>query len=172
MRTTNGMGPDQVLDLNELLIRPIRAEDKRALKRGFARLSERSRYRRFLAPHWQLMPDELRYLTEVDHRDHEALVAIDPRINEGVGVARYVRSEQHPDTAELAVAVVDAWQRHGVGGRLAAALATRAREEGIGYFSCLLLSDNELMRSLADDLGDVRVVGDEAGTLELIIELV
>ena len=114
MSTTNGMGPDQVLDLNELLIRPIRADDKQALKRGFARLSERSRYRRFLAPHWKLMPDVLRYLTEVDHRDHEALVAIDPRINEGVGVARHVRSKQHPDTAELAVAVVDGWQRHGV----------------------------------------------------------
>ena len=56
MSTTNGMGPDQVLDLNELLIRPIRADDKQALKRGFARLSERSRYRRFLAPHWQLCP--------------------------------------------------------------------------------------------------------------------
>ena len=59
-----------------------------------------------------------------------------------------------------------------MGGRVAAALATRAREEGIAHFSCLLLSDNELMRSLADDLGDVRVVGHEAGTLELIIDLV
>jgi len=78
MGTTNGMGPDQTLDLNELLIRPIRADDTHALKRGFARMSERSRYRRFLSPHWQLMPDELRYLTEVDHRDLEALVAIDP----------------------------------------------------------------------------------------------
>jgi GNAT superfamily N-acetyltransferase len=127
--------------------------------------------RRFLAPHWQLMPNELRYLTEVDHRDHEALVAIDPRANEGVGVARYVRFKQHPDTAEFAVAVVDDWQCHGVGGRLAAALATRAVEEGIAHFICLLFSDNELMRSLADDLGDVRVVSEEQGTLELIIDL-
>ena len=172
MSTTNGIGSPDALDLNELLIRPIRADDKQALQGGFARLSERSRYQRFLSPHWQLMPHELRYLTEVDHRDHEALIAIDPRTNEAVGVARYVRFKQHPDTAELAVTVVDDWQCHGVGGRLAAALATRAMQEGIVHFSCLLLKANELMRSLADDLGDVRVVDEENGTLELIIDLV
>ena len=72
---------------------------------------------------------------------------------------------KHPDTTELAVAVVDDWQRHGVGGRIAAALATRAREEGIAHRTCSLLSDDELMRSLADDLGDLRVAGEEDGTL-------
>jgi RimJ/RimL family protein N-acetyltransferase len=172
MSTTDGMDPTHALDLSELLIRPIRADDKQALRQGFARLSERSRYQRFLAPHWQLMPHELRYLTEVDHCDHEALIAIDPRTNEAVGVARYVRFRHHPDTAELAVTVVDDWQCHGVGGRLAAALATRAMEEGIAHFSCLLLSKNELMRSLAYELGDVRIVDEENGILELIIDLV
>jgi RimJ/RimL family protein N-acetyltransferase len=172
MSTADGISPSPVPDANQLLIRPIRPDDKQALLHHFAQLSERSRYLRFLAPHWQLMPNELRYLTEIDHHDHEALVAIDPRTNEGVvGVARYVRFKQHPDTAEFAVAVVDDWQCRGVGGRLAAALAKRAREEGIAHFRCLLFTDNDLMRSLAYDLGDVRVVSDEEGTLELSIDL-
>jgi hypothetical protein len=49
----------------------------------------------------------LRYLTEVDHRDHEAIVALDDASGEGVGVVRYVRSGT-PDGAEVAVTVTDA----------------------------------------------------------------
>jgi hypothetical protein len=58
-------------------IRPIRADDKQALEDGYERLSDSSRYRRFLSPHLSLRPAELRYLTEIDHHDHEARVAID-----------------------------------------------------------------------------------------------
>jgi hypothetical protein len=54
-------------------IRPIRAGDKQALRDGCNRLSERTRYRRFLSPHGSLTPAELRYLTEVDHHDHEGV---------------------------------------------------------------------------------------------------
>jgi hypothetical protein len=69
--------------------------------------------RRFLAPHGRLTESELRYFTEVDHHDHEALVAIDPNTGHCTGVARYVRSTDDPAVAELAVAVVDGWQRQG-----------------------------------------------------------
>jgi GNAT superfamily N-acetyltransferase len=113
----------------ELVIRPITPHDKQALIDGFERLSETSRYRRFLSPHGRLSDAELRYFTEVDHHHHEALVAIDPRTQQGVGIGRYIRSKQDPTAAELAIAVVDEWQRMGVGTRLATALADRARQE-------------------------------------------
>jgi hypothetical protein len=70
-----------------LLIRPICPADKQQLVDAFERLSERSRYRRFLSPRPHLSEAELSYLTEVDHHDHEALIAIDPDSHEGVGVA-------------------------------------------------------------------------------------
>ena len=38
-----------------------------------------------------LTSSQLAYLTEVDHRDHEALVAIDMAAGDSVGVGRYVR---------------------------------------------------------------------------------
>src|SRR6476469_1483205 len=82
-------------------IRPIEPDDRDALARGFDRLSERSRYRRFLSPRGPLSEAELSYLTEVDHRDHEALVAVDPETNEGVGVARFIRSAEDPALAEI-----------------------------------------------------------------------
>ena len=154
-----------------LEIRPIEADDKAALVRGFARLGPRSRYRRFLSPHGDLSTKELRYLTEVDHHDHEALVALDPRTEEGIGVARYVRSSEDPSTAELAVAVIDDWQRRGVGSRLVTELADRAREEGIRSFTALVLADNELMLNLLHELGDVTVEEGGGEAIQLKVDL-
>jgi GNAT superfamily N-acetyltransferase len=154
-----------------LLIRPISTEDKQLLREGFERLSQRSRYQRFLSPHERLSERDLRYLTEVDHHDHEALVAIDRGTGQGVGVARYVRAKTDPTVAELAVAVVDERQGQGVGGRLAAALADRARAAGITSFTALMFADNELMLKLLRDLGRVRVVHSEQGTVELMVDL-
>lgn len=154
-----------------LEIRPIERDDKEALLRGFERLSERSRYRRFLTPHDTLTADELRYFTEVDHRDHEALVALDPDTGEGVGVARYVRSTEDPTAAELAVAVVDDRQGQGVGSRLVAALAKRARSEGITSFTGLLLAENAEMLAVMRDLGEVRELERGSGTVTVAVDL-
>lgn len=154
-----------------LLIRPISPNDKQLLVQAFERLSERSRYRRFLSPHERLSDAELRYFTEVDHRDHEALVAIDPNTGEGVGVARYIRSRTDPTVAELAVAVVDDWQGKGVGSRLTSALADRARGERVTSFSAIVHAENELMLNLLSDLGRVRDVHRELGTVELTVDL-
>jgi len=68
-------------DGTRVLVRPIESDDKVLVLEGFERLSEKSRYRRFLAPMPELSDSMLRYLTEVDHRDHEALVALE----EGTG---------------------------------------------------------------------------------------
>jgi phosphoglycerate kinase len=154
-----------------IVIRPIRPEDKQALRDGTDRLSERSRYRRFLAPRGSLTPAELTYFTEVDHHDHEALVAIDPITGEGIGVARYIRSPVHPDAAELAVAVADDWQHHGVGTRLTETLAHRARQEGIARFTALLLADNTPMLHLIKSLGVVHDMSVHQGIVELTVEL-
>jgi RimJ/RimL family protein N-acetyltransferase len=152
-------------------IRPIEPDDKDALARGFDRLSERSRYRRFLSPRGPLTDAELRYFTEVDHHDHEALVAVDPETGEGVGVARFIRSLEDRRIAELAVAVADDWQGHGVGTLLTAELAKRARDEGITCFTALALAENDAMLGLLQELGQVRTGRTELGTVELAVDL-
>jgi GNAT superfamily N-acetyltransferase len=159
------------VDTRQVEIRPIEADDKEALARGFDRLSEHSRYRRFLSPRGPLTEAELRYLTEVDHRDHEALVAVDPDTGDGVGVARFVRSADARSVAELAVAVVDDWQRRGIGSLLAAELARRAREEGITCFTALALAENDAMLGILQELGQVRSGSPQLGTVELAVEL-
>jgi phosphoglycerate kinase len=154
-----------------IVIRAIRPDDRQALRDGTDRLSERSRYRRFLSPHGSLTPAELTYFTEVDHQDHEALVAIDPTTGEGIGVARYIRSPVHPDAAELAVAVADDWQHHGVGTRLTEALAQRARQEGVTRFTALMFADNTPMLHLIKSLGVVHDMSVHQGIVELTVEL-
>ena len=64
-------------DDSEVVVRPIEPGDKGALVSMFERLSEQSRYQRFMTAVGELSESQLRYLTEVDHHDHEALIAFD-----------------------------------------------------------------------------------------------
>src|SRR5687768_7659943 len=92
-------------DGGEVLIRPVRAEDKPLFAQGWQRFGEESRYRRFMGAKRRLSTRELSFFTELDHVDHEALGALDPSSGEGLGVARYVRDPDRPDAAEAAVSV-------------------------------------------------------------------
>jgi RimJ/RimL family protein N-acetyltransferase len=165
------LGGDRACVDAELVVRPISARDKEGLVAAFERLSPESRYRRFLTPSERLTSAQLRYLTEVDHHDHEALVAIDPITGEGVGVARYVRDRKCHEGAEVAVAVADDWQGQGVGTELLHRLADRARDEGITRFTALVLADNTAVQHLLDDLGEMRVIDQTQGAIELAVEL-
>ena len=151
-------------------LREVRADDKDAIAAGFARLSPESRYRRFFSAVDRLSPADLRYLTEVDHRDHEAVIAFD----EGggtVGVARYVRGDDA--SAEVAVVVGDEWQGKGAGTALLERLTERAAENGVERFVALVLQENddaiELFRSISGD--DSTPGRTPEGYLELVIEV-
>jgi GNAT superfamily N-acetyltransferase len=123
--------PVRLRDGAEIFVRPVTPRDKRAIARGLERLSEESRYRRFFAPVHRLSDRDLAYLTEVDHHDHEALVAY-AGSGEPLGVARYVRLHDEPSKAEVAVAVVDDWQGRGVATELLAFLRRALREAAAG----------------------------------------
>jgi protein lysine acetyltransferase len=153
-------------DGSRATVRPICPEDAEPLRAGFERLSQESRYRRFLAPMQRLTGAMLRYLTDVDHHDHEALVAVgaDGTL---IGVARFVRRPSDPEAAEVAVTVADDHQGRGLGTALLGLLADRARAEGIRRFIALMLADNREMLELIEDLGPARTIEQAAGTVEL-----
>jgi hypothetical protein len=65
----------ELRDGSQIEVRPITPDDKQALVDGFEKLSPESRYRRFLTPVRRLRPGLLAYFTEVDHHNHEAIVA-------------------------------------------------------------------------------------------------
>jgi GNAT superfamily N-acetyltransferase len=146
-----------------VVIRPLDPTDREAYLDLFDGIGAESRYRRFLGPKRQLTAAEVRYFLEVDHHDHEALVAIDVSTGTGLGVARFVRDHVDPGLADSAITVVDAAQGRGVGGALLARLAERAREEGVDRLSADVLQDNRRMVAMLLHRGARPAPGGGAG---------
>jgi RimJ/RimL family protein N-acetyltransferase len=157
-------------DGSHVLIRPVQSADAPLLADGFARLSATSRWMRFLTPKKELSPAELRFLTDLDHHDHEALGALDRREGRGVGVARYVRQADDPWSADVAITIIDEWQGRGLGTELLARLSDRAREENIQRFTALVAAENVAVAGLLRN-ACARLVGRESNTLEYEISL-
>ena len=162
--------PVRLRDGSAVLIRPVRPADDGLLADGFARLSDRSRRMRFLGKKEELSAAELRYYANVDHHDHEALIALDPAGGRCVGVGRYVRDADDPRAAEIALTVIDDWQGRGLGTKLLARLSYRARQEGICRFTAVVSSDNVPMGMLLGNVG-AEESGRSFGTVEYEIAL-
>jgi GNAT superfamily N-acetyltransferase len=123
------------------------------------RLGTTGCYRRFFTSKKELSAADLDYLVHVDHSDHEAIIAIDQLSGEAVGVARYVRSNDDAEVAELAVTVIDDWQGRGLGRLLLTRLTDRARREGVRRFSAVVLGQNReaLSSPTASAMSDARM---------------
>jgi GNAT superfamily N-acetyltransferase len=132
-------------------LRPIEADDVERLHRMFFRLSPAAVYLRFFSPIRTPSRSVLRHLATVDHDRRQAIVAVVD--DEIVGVARYDADVAHPDRAEVAVVVEDAWQRHGLATGLLSRLADEARCHHVDVLTANVLGDNQptmtLIRHLA-----------------------
>jgi RimJ/RimL family protein N-acetyltransferase len=157
-------------DGSAVLIGQVRRADAPLLADGFRRLSARSRRMRFLTGKDELSAAELRYFTDLDHHDHEALGAVSHADGRGVGVARYVRDDTDPLAAEIAITIVDDWQGRGLGTELLAQLSSRARQAGICRFTALVSADNAAMAGLLRNAG-ASLVRREPGAVEYEIAL-
>jgi acetyltransferase len=138
----------RLADGQQVFIRDIRPDDKAELQDGLRRLSVETIHKRFLAAKPRFSSTELSYLTEVDGHNHVALVAISVLTGRLVAVARAVRLDDRPDTAEWAIVVADPLQGKGLGARMIQLLADRARAEGIEHFTATMLGDNAAVRRL------------------------
>ena len=149
-----------------------RVTDEPLLLDGFARLSAESRQARFLIRKDELTEAEVRYFTDVDHHDHEAIIALSAVDGRGVGVARFVRAVDDDQAAEVAVTVVDDWQRRGLGALLLRQLLERALPEGIRRFTAMIDDSNTAMLGLLRSLGiQPRVIDREFGATEYSIKI-
>src|SRR5262249_56517414 len=89
-------------------LRLLRPDDGDWVLAGFADLGEESRYRRFFTAMPRLPDTVLRQLLDVDGWNHLAIAAEaavePPAAPAPFGIARFIRLEEKPDTAEAAVA--------------------------------------------------------------------
>ena len=159
----------ELRDGTPIVVRPIAPEDKTLLLEAFERLSDESRRRRYLTPATELTPEDLVYLTAVDHRRHEAVIALDED-GRCVGVARYVQVPGERRIAEIAAEVVDDWHGRGVATALLGDLSRRALENGITQFRAYVSSDNRVVLDALERAGAHRS-GAEAGELEFLVDV-
>ncbi|MFM8411688.1 MAG: N-acetyltransferase family protein [Alphaproteobacteria bacterium] len=147
-------------DGSPVRLRMMDARDRERLRDGFEHLSPASRYRRFFTPVPRLTESMLRRLVATDERDHVAVGAEvgGPSFGrrDGLGVARFIRSKERPNEAEMAVAVIDDMQGRGLGVLLLQALCWAARRRGVDRFTAIVLPENDQMRAL------VRVIDPDA----------
>lgn len=149
-------------------------EDREAIREGYERLSERTRYHRFLSAVPHLTDQLLDHLVdEVDGIDHVALVlfVLDDE-NEGVpaGIARVIRYPGRPDVADVAVTVLDEWQGRGVATALLAQLM-RERPRGVTRLETTVAADNEASLAMLRRLGDLTVTDAGGGRLDVRVDL-
>lgn len=161
--------PVTLADASTILIRPIRLDDHDNLRAFDERLSSESRRSRFLHA-YRLTTSMVRYLVEIDQRDHFAWVAIDPEDeNRFIAVGRYVRLRDQPDRAEFAMAVADEAHGRGIGSLLLDALGSVATERGIRQFVAHVLWENDAMRAMLRRR-DAKIVPDEPGSLFAVMD--
>ena len=130
-----------------LLLRPVLPGDAARFEASGA-FSRETLYRRYQG----VAPTEARlaYLFEVDYIDHFVWVVTDGVHGPVVADARFIRDEDDPSSAEVALTVADAYQARGIGTLLLVALAVAARVNGIVRFHARVLSDNPPARALGD----------------------
>jgi len=134
-------------------LRMLRPGDRDVFVQAFDRLSAESRYRRFAHRKRDLTGEELRFFTEVDGWNHFAIAAFDcsshaTKPAELLGVARLFRLPDDPAAAEMAFAVVDHAQQHGIGRLLVTRLVAAASERQIKKLIFYVLSENAPARKL------------------------
>lgn len=136
----------------ELLIRPARITDERALQELMYSLSDESCYRRFLTYRKTHPHEEMQELVELDYEQNMALVACAPGTEELIGVVRY---DVVPAThlADVAFVVRDDWQGKGVGSLLMQRIREAAMARGIPGFQADVLAGNKPMLDVFHESG-------------------
>ena len=141
-------------DGSEITIRPIRPEDAEMEQVFVRNLSDESKYFRFISTIRELSERMLVRFTQIDYDREMALVAVTRKDDRDVqiGVARYAINPTG-DSCEFAIAVADAWQSHGIGGRLMVSLMDAAREKGLHRMEGDVLTANGRMLRFMRKLG-------------------
>ena len=148
-------------------IRPLRNGDTESIAALFARLSPRSRERRFGGAKPRLSDQELTALARVD-ADHHVLVGYLDGDPVPAGIARLARNGSG---AEMACAVADVYQGRGIGSALTRELAAVARGAGITRVHATVSGDNPAAVSLLARCARSLQVNWRGGQREFVVGL-
>jgi L-amino acid N-acyltransferase YncA len=136
--------PAQQQVSSSLRFTDLTAGDTVTVRTVFEGLSMRSRFLRFHAGRAMLPLRMQQRLADVRPGFHQAHVALlDHR---PVGIVRWIRYAEEPQSAELAIEVIDAVQDAGIGRQLAARAARSAMAAGVQCFLAFIDESNPDLR--------------------------
>ncbi|WBF65424.1 MAG: bifunctional acetate--CoA ligase family protein/GNAT family N-acetyltransferase [Candidatus Kinetoplastibacterium crithidii] len=159
-------------------IRPIRPEDAEILQGFIRKLSDKTRYMRFISAMKELTPKMLAHYTQIDYHRELALVVVAPEkkqynndvhaITENMmGFVHYLYNEDGIG-AEYALVVGDEWQRLGIGRHLMTYILEIARKRGLDYINGYVLKNNKPMLTLLEKLGFSNIQDKEDPSIRLV----
>lgn len=133
---------ERLRDGRQIEIRALKPADENDMLAAVGRASAQSLHRRFFGAKRHFSESEKAFFLNVDFVNHVALVAVaaDADRHFIVGGGRYV--VVRPGTAEVAFAVTDDYQGHGIGAALMRHLVQLARDAGIKEFIAEVLPEN------------------------------
>jgi acetyl coenzyme A synthetase (ADP forming)-like protein len=157
-----------VRDGSTVCLRPATDEDAGALVQFFRSLSEQSFYYRFMG---QRALDRSKVLSLVRGTTGPATAIVAEAAGRVVAFAGFYVNPDDPSRAEVAFAVADALQGHGIGTRLLEHLASLARTRGIVTFDAYVLGMNRRMLDVFRDSGFATTTTVEHGVCHVTIAL-
>ena len=154
-------------------IRAITAADGDALTRFYAALSPDSFEARFHGAGGGIRGSVARYLCGPDHDHREGLVA---EVVDASGIPVIIGhvciEPTDPHSAEMAIAVADAWQRHGVGRAMLAEAIGWARVHGMDQLVASIRWGNGAILGLITSTGRPVTYGDcDGGIVDARLDL-
>ncbi|WP_371680910.1 N-acetyltransferase family protein [Microvirga sp. KLBC 81] len=152
-------------------IRALRPEDRAGLLASVGRTSNQSLYRRFFGFRRDFTKQEVNLYLDIDFASHVALVAVLKENGQPVivGEARYVVVQ--PGQAEVAFAVDDPHQGHGIGTALMRHLVAMARQVGLRELIAEVLPDNIAMLKVLETSGLGIRTRREPDTVHVVLQL-
>jgi acetyltransferase len=146
-------GEATLRDGTPVFIRPIRPEDEAALIRTHEQLTPEDVHMRFFHYMKAMSHETAARLTQIDYNREMALIAVPQDAPEEIwGVVR-IAADPDNACAEYAIAVRSELKGRGVGYLLMQRILEYARERGIGTVWGDVLSENERMLQINQELG-------------------
>ena len=146
-------------------LREVQESDGPGFLAAWRKLSEESRYTRFMSPVRDVSERMLERATHPDPGRELQLVAIAGA--DIVGGARYVAAPGSRE-CEFAITIVDDWQGQGLARVLLASLMRAARDHGFQHMEGYILGSNAPMLGLARKLGFQSVPSPEGPAVRLL----
>jgi acyl-CoA hydrolase/RimJ/RimL family protein N-acetyltransferase len=141
-------------DGTQIVYRAIHPTDEPRMRDLFYRLSEQSKYYRFMNHISRVPRSQIEDFVYVDHRSEVCIVSVLPSASgdEIIAVGNYYLDPK-TNKAEVAFAVSDKWQRKGIGTFMLKMLCQIARRNGIAGFTAEVLAENKGMQTVFNRSG-------------------